>query len=192
MYRPPLTPRPSEGRFPYAALLAALRPSLLAGSRLEPCVSCLHLLRFSGRSRTFVAALSLRPGAALNHPHYSRTTPAVEVREYRRNSPITCTVCYHGSCLGKVGSWRRNGRARWADGGTPHLARGCGSLREAAGLTQEELAEKAGLRAKSISDLERGVRKHPYPHTVRSLADALKLSEGERTALFAAVPKRGE
>ena len=65
------------------------------------------------------------------------------------------------------------------------------SLREAAGLTQEELAEKAGLRAKSISDLERGVRKHPYPHTVRSLADALKLSEGERTALFAAVPKRG-
>ena len=64
-------------------------------------------------------------------------------------------------------------------------------LREAAGLTQEELADKAGLRAKGISDLERGVRKHPYPHTVRSLADALKLSEEERAALLAAVPKRG-
>ena len=64
-------------------------------------------------------------------------------------------------------------------------------LREAAGLTQEELAEKAGLSAKGISDLERGERKRPYPHTVRSLADALRLSEDERTSLFAAVPKRG-
>ena len=51
-------------------------------------------------------------------------------------------------------------------------------LREAAGLTQEELAERAGLTAKAISMLERGERKRPYPHTVRSLADALELSEG--------------
>ena len=50
-------------------------------------------------------------------------------------------------------------------------------LREAAGLTQEELAERAGLTAKAISMLERGQRKRPYPHTVRALADALKLSE---------------
>jgi predicted ATPase/DNA-binding XRE family transcriptional regulator len=64
-------------------------------------------------------------------------------------------------------------------------------LRDAAGLTQEELASRSRLSAKNISDLERGVRKHPYPHTVRSLADALKLSEEERAALFAAVPKRG-
>ena len=64
-------------------------------------------------------------------------------------------------------------------------------LREAAGLTQEELAEKAGLTARGISDLERGARNRPYPHTVRSLADALELTEDERAALFAAVPKRG-
>jgi predicted ATPase/DNA-binding XRE family transcriptional regulator len=64
-------------------------------------------------------------------------------------------------------------------------------LREAAGLTQEELASRAGLAAKNISDLERGERKRPYPHTVRSLADALELPEQERAALFAAVPKRG-
>jgi transcriptional regulator with XRE-family HTH domain len=43
-------------------------------------------------------------------------------------------------------------------------------LREAAGLTQEELAERAGLTAKGISALERGARNRPYPHTVRSLA----------------------
>jgi transcriptional regulator with XRE-family HTH domain len=64
-------------------------------------------------------------------------------------------------------------------------------LREAASLTQEELAERAGLRAKGISDLERGERRRPYPHTVRSLADALGLSEDERAAFVAAVPKRG-
>jgi len=64
-------------------------------------------------------------------------------------------------------------------------------LREAAGLTQEELAERAGLTAHAISALERGARKRPYPHTVRSLADALELPEAERTTLLASVPKRG-
>jgi predicted ATPase/DNA-binding XRE family transcriptional regulator len=63
-------------------------------------------------------------------------------------------------------------------------------LREVAGLTQEELASKAGLAAKHISDLERGERRRPYPHTVRSLAEALGLPEDERAALFAAVPRR--
>ena len=63
-------------------------------------------------------------------------------------------------------------------------------MREAAGLTQEELASMAGLTAKGIGMLERGQRSHPYPHTVRSLADAMKLSDDERTALLAAVPRR--
>src|SRR5688500_7339688 len=65
------------------------------------------------------------------------------------------------------------------------------NLREAAGLTQEELAQRAGLTAKAVSALERGERKRPYPHTVRSLADALGLAEEERTTLAASVPKRG-
>ena len=57
-------------------------------------------------------------------------------------------------------------------------------LREAAGLTQEELAQEAGLTARGISDLERGVRKRPYPHTVRSLSEALDLTQqtGDRLA----------
>ena len=63
-------------------------------------------------------------------------------------------------------------------------------LREAGGLTQEELASKAGLTAKAVSALERGERKRPYPHTVRALADALELSGGKRSALLAAVPNR--
>ena len=63
-------------------------------------------------------------------------------------------------------------------------------LRQATGLTQEELAGRAGLSAKNISDLERGERRRPYPHTVRALADVLELPEHERAALFAAVPRR--
>jgi len=65
-------------------------------------------------------------------------------------------------------------------------------LRETAGLTQEELAARAGLSVKAVGLLERGERRRPYPHTVRSLADALGLSEGGRAALLAAVPKRSE
>jgi predicted ATPase/DNA-binding XRE family transcriptional regulator len=58
------------------------------------------------------------------------------------------------------------------------------------GLTQEELASRAGLTAKAVSALERGDRKRPYPHTVRALAEALELSERERASLLAAVPSR--
>ena len=46
------------------------------------------------------------------------------------------------------------------------------ALRETAGLTQEELAERAGVTSYAVSALERGRRQRPYPHTVRSLADA--------------------
>jgi predicted ATPase/DNA-binding XRE family transcriptional regulator len=63
--------------------------------------------------------------------------------------------------------------------------------REAAGLSQEELAQKAGLSANAVGQLERGERKHPYPHTVRSLADGLGLSEEQRLALLASAPRRG-
>lgn len=62
--------------------------------------------------------------------------------------------------------------------------------REAAGLTQQELAERAGLTVNAISQLERGLRRSPYPHTVRSLADALALADDARQALIASVPSR--
>lgn len=65
-------------------------------------------------------------------------------------------------------------------------------LRQAANLTQEQLAERAGLTAKGISALERGARRHPYPHTIQLLAAALNLPEEAAVALAAAVPKRGE
>ena len=51
-------------------------------------------------------------------------------------------------------------------------------LRERRGLTQQELAERAGLTPHAVSALERGTRTRPYPHTVRSLADALERVRG--------------
>ena len=59
----------------------------------------------------------------------------------------------------------------------------------AAGLSQEALAERAGLSARAISDLERGARRAPYRETVRLLADALGLSDADRAALEAAVDR---
>jgi predicted ATPase/DNA-binding NarL/FixJ family response regulator/transcriptional regulator with XRE-family HTH domain len=57
--------------------------------------------------------------------------------------------------------------------------------RLAAGFSQEELAERARLSRRGISDLERGQRRLPHPATVRRLADALNLTAPERAALLA-------
>jgi predicted ATPase/transcriptional regulator with XRE-family HTH domain/Tfp pilus assembly protein PilF len=59
--------------------------------------------------------------------------------------------------------------------------------RVAAGLSQEALAERAGLSARAISDLERGIRRAPYRDTVRLLADALGLADTDRGRLEASV-----
>src|SRR5438270_49827 len=58
--------------------------------------------------------------------------------------------------------------------------------RLAAGLTQETLAERAGLSVRGISDLERGVSGAPRPETLRLLMDALDLGEAERETFLAA------
>src|SRR5690348_17316927 len=55
--------------------------------------------------------------------------------------------------------------------------------RVAAGLTQEELAERAGLSARGVSDLERGLRRAPHRATVVRLADGLGLAATERAVL---------
>ena len=49
-------------------------------------------------------------------------------------------------------------------------------LRIAASLTQEQLAEKAGLSYRGISDLERGARGRPRLDTIRRLTEALQLT----------------
>jgi predicted ATPase/DNA-binding CsgD family transcriptional regulator/DNA-binding XRE family transcriptional regulator len=52
--------------------------------------------------------------------------------------------------------------------------------RQAAGLTQEELAERAGISVDAISALEREGDRLPHKETITLLADALQLSQAER------------
>src|SRR5438270_636915 len=63
--------------------------------------------------------------------------------------------------------------------------------RLAAGLTQEELADRARLSTRAVSDLERGVRRTPYRDTVHSLADALDLGADDRILFEAAYRSAG-
>jgi non-specific serine/threonine protein kinase len=63
-------------------------------------------------------------------------------------------------------------------------------FRLAAGISQERLAERAGLSVQALSALENGRRHAPYRHTVTLLAQALGLST-EDTALLEASIVRG-
>ena len=58
-------------------------------------------------------------------------------------------------------------------------------LRATVGLTQEELAERAGVSARTVSDVERGLRIVVRPDTARRLASALGLGDDERARFHA-------
>jgi predicted ATPase/DNA-binding XRE family transcriptional regulator len=74
---------------------------------------------------------------------------------------------------------------------SPSLGRTLRGYREAAGLTQEALAARAGLTPEAISLLERGGRRRPHADTVRRIADALGLTPAQRAALRAAARPAG-
>jgi len=61
-------------------------------------------------------------------------------------------------------------------------------LRTEANLTQEELADKAGISSRSVSDLERGINLTARRDTARLLADALELV-GQARATFESVAR---
>ena len=63
----------------------------------------------------------------------------------------------------------------------PHTLR---AFRLQAGLSQEALAERSGISTRAISDMERGLRKRPYPDTIRRIAIALKSSGEDRADLL--------
>ena len=62
--------------------------------------------------------------------------------------------------------------------------------RDAAGLTQEELAERAGISSRTISDVERGLRDGVFRDTAARIAVALGLAGDERIR-FEAVARGG-
>jgi len=68
---------------------------------------------------------------------------------------------------------------RAVSGSTP-LAEQLRSLRISAGLTLESLAERSGVSARTISDIERGISLAPHRRTVDELARGLGLSDSAR------------
>jgi predicted ATPase/DNA-binding XRE family transcriptional regulator len=62
------------------------------------------------------------------------------------------------------------------------LADSLKKLRLAAGMTQEELAERAGISARTVSDVERGLRTAVHRDTGHRLATALGLADEEMRA----------
>src|SRR4051812_34246509 len=65
---------------------------------------------------------------------------------------------------------------------TGSLAALTARLRTTTGLTQEQLAERAGLSVRAISSIECGAR-HPRRYTVERIAVGLGLPAAERSAL---------
>ena len=90
-------------------------------------------------------------------------------------------------------------RAMMARSGTRAMAIGPPSpfgdvlrrVRIASGLTQEALAERAGLSVRGISDLERGVNRTPRRDTLALLAEVLQPEGDDRIAFDAAADGRG-
>src|SRR5256885_1345208 len=98
-------------------------------------------------------------------------------------TPVPQAPCYDG--IGGL----RVARPRIVpdmDGSTPQSF---GALlrryRLAGGLSQEELAGRAGLSLQAVSALERGVRRAPHRDTVALLAQALALAPDQRATLEA-------
>src|SRR5947209_18221604 len=96
--------------------------------------------------------------------------------------------------------------ARWYHGATLRLTGGAGRRRASAEtsmmsfgtllrhhrltaqLTQEELAERASVSTRSVSDIERGISLTPQKATVQTLAKALRLA-GEDLETFEATAR---
>ena len=80
---------------------------------------------------------------------------------------------------------------RDADGADPAavqepLGRLVRAHRARLGLTQEQVAQRAGLSERTLRNLEGGRIRRPYPDTIRRLADALELTGRHRDQLEAA------
>lgn len=64
--------------------------------------------------------------------------------------------------------------------------------RASARLTQEELAEKAGISVRTISDIERGLRRFVYQDTAQRLAEALGVDDADKEDFLSVARGRAE
>jgi predicted ATPase/DNA-binding XRE family transcriptional regulator len=65
-------------------------------------------------------------------------------------------------------------------------------LRQQAGLSHEELAERAEVAVNTVAALERGRRRHPHPRTLAALIQALRLDPTDRARLLELADSAGQ
>src|SRR4051794_15091625 len=110
----------------------------------------------------------------------------------RSDNPISRWITgppTHAMMVAHGGAWNIETRSWFMRDTTAPFADLLRNFRNIAELTQEELAERAGLSPDAVSLLERGERRRPHMDTVARLAMALKLPAPER-AQFEAVARR--
>ena len=110
-----------------------------------------------------------------------QNNPTELVRPRRKAKPMACPPA--GRLTGTDRRWRLV--LRMDTPGT--FGEGLRRFRAAAGLSQEALAELAGVSARAVSDLERGINTRPHRETVALLARALRLSPQDLAALEASI-----
>jgi predicted ATPase/transcriptional regulator with XRE-family HTH domain len=118
------------------------------------------------------------------HPHISQHEQVAALTAQQSACAIMRGI-YDRHLMVYCAEWK--GRCRMTTLRTPALAELLKQYRLAAGLTQEELAERAGISVRAIGALEQGVRRRPHRETLRLLAEALSLSNEERAQLFEAL-----
>src|SRR5215210_2352783 len=119
------------------------------------------------------------PAQLPGQEHRPRIVSALRRGQRRCYARVTQRKC------ARIGQTMEPGRATMSES-TTLFSDTLRRLRSAAALSQEELAERAGLSERGISDLERGARLVPRLETVRMVADALALGDADRTSLLVA------
>ena len=97
----------------------------------------------------------------MSRPRSRKRSP----RSFVRDSDSRCRIP-HPSVRRPAVRTAQPGRAMTTDEGGSAFGERLRRLRVAAGLSQEALAERAGLSAQAVGALETGKRRRPYPHTV--------------------------
>ena len=130
----------------------------------------------------------VRPGALTNDLSAARfaTYPLQKHRSFATTRQLGGLTVLKSGRAAPAGSRSVERQDAWALEDA-HVPEGFSALlrkyRLLAGMTQEELATRAGLSPRTISDLERGIHAAPFRHTVTVLSRSLQLNSEQMAAL---------
>src|ERR1051326_7386257 len=116
----------------------------------------------------------------------AREEPAQSRVDSRQQHPTHTTSTRWPHLTSQGLQWHPAGRKMPKRVATLSFAELLRQHRLARGLTQAELAERAGLSERAISDLERGLKQAPRPSTLRLLVRGLALPDANAADLLRA------